>query len=57
MTITQKIEQQKVALTTAAKMSKEKRKDQEKSSKNRESYHTFQIGYLVLVKKHNMEKT
>ena len=56
ITITQKIEQQKGALTTAAKMLGKKKEDQKKSSKNRPSHHNFQMGDLVHVKKQNKEK-
>ena len=56
MTIAQKIEQTQVTLTTAVKNLEKAREQQKKPSKNRPSKHNFQIGDLVLVKKHNKEK-
>ena len=55
MTTAQKIEQTQVTLTTAAKNLEKAREQQKKPSRNRPSQHNFQIGDLVLVKKHNKE--
>ena len=56
MNIDQEIEQTHVTLTTAAINLEKAREQQKKPSKNRPSQRTFQIGDLVLVKKHNKEK-
>ena len=55
MTITQKIEQIQVTLTTAAKSLEKAREQQKKPPRNRPSQHNFQVSDLVLVKKHNKE--
>ena len=56
MTIPEEIEKQNVTLNTAAKMLEKKKEDKKKSSMNRPSHQNFQIGDLVLGKKHNKEK-
>ena len=54
--IVQKIKQTQVTHTTAAKNLKKAREEQKTPSKNRPCQHNFQIGDLVLEKKHNKEK-
>ena len=50
------IEQSRVTLTTAAKMLEKMRENQKRHYKNRKSTHTFKIGDLVLLRKHNKDK-
>ena len=50
------IEHSRVTLSIAAKMLERMRENQERHYKNRKSTHTFKIGDLVLLKKHNKEK-
>ena len=50
------IEQSRVTLSIAAKMLERMRENQKRHYKNRKSTHTFKIGDLVLLKKHNKEK-
>ena len=50
------IEQSRVTLTIAAKMLEKMRENQERHYKNRKSTHTFKIGDLVLLRKHNKDK-
>ena len=56
MNIAQKIDQTQVTLTTTAKNLEKAREQQKKTSMNRSSQHNFQIGDLLLFKKHNKEK-
>ena len=50
------IEQSRVTLTIAAKMLEKMRENQKRHYKNRKSTHTFKIGDLVLLRKHNKDK-
>ena len=50
------IEQSRVTLTIAAKMLEKMRENQKRHYKNRKSTHTFKIGDLVLLSKHNKDK-
>ena len=50
------IEQSRVVLTIVAKMLGRMRENQKRHYKNRRSTHTFKIGDLVLLRKHNKEK-
>ena len=54
--IAKRIEQSCIILSTAAKMLAKKCSDQKKSTNHRPSKHPFQVGDLVLVKKHNKAK-
>ena len=54
--IAKRIEQSCIILSTAAKMLPKKHSDQKKSKNHRPSKHPFQVGDLVLVKKHNKAK-
>ena len=51
-----KIEQSQIALTTAAKNLEKKRALQKKPYENRPSDHSFKVGDLVLLYKHNKDK-
>ena len=48
--------QSRVTLTIAAKMLEKMRENQKRHYKNRKSTHTFKIGDLVLLRKHNKDK-
>ena len=50
------IEQSRVTLTIADKMLEKMRENQKRHYKNRKSTHTFKIGNLVLLRKHNKDK-
>ena len=54
--IAKRIEQSHIILSKAAKMLAKKPSDQKKSTNHRPSKHPFQVGDLVLVKKHNKAK-
>ena len=54
--IAKRIEQSHIILSTASKTLARKHSDQKKSTNHRPSKHPFQVGDLVLVKKHNKAK-
>ena len=56
MTIAKRIDEQRVMLTSAAKMLAKKRKDKKKSSRNRFLHHKFHVWDPVLLKEHNKGK-
>ena len=51
-----RIEQSRVALSTAAKMLEKMRANQKRHYLNRRATHKFQVGDLVLLKKHQADK-
>ena len=55
-TLGRRIEQSRVALSIAAKMLEKMRENQKRYYQNRRYTHTFKIGDLVLLKKHNVDK-
>ena len=50
------IEKTRIALSIAAKWLGKMRDNQKRYYKNRKSTHTFKVGDLVLLKKHNKDK-
>ena len=50
------IQQDQIALTTAAKNLQKKREAQKKPHEHRPSKHKFNVGDLVLLNKHNKDK-
>ena len=55
-TLGNRIKQSRVSLSVAAKMLEKMRANQMRYYQNRRSTHTFKVGDLVLLKKHNVEK-
>ena len=55
-TLGKRIEQSRVSLPIAAKMLEKMRANQKRYYQNRRSTHTFKVGDLVLLKKHNVDK-
>ena len=51
-----RIEQSRIVLATAAKMLAKMRENQKRHYLNRRSIHKFQVGDLVLLKKHQADK-
>ena len=56
ITLGKKIEQSRVSLSIAAKMLEKMRPNQKRYYQNRRSIHTFKVGGLVLLRKHNVDK-
>ena len=54
--LSKQIEQSRVSLSIAAKMLERMRENQKRHYKNRKSVHTFKVGDLVLLRKHNKDK-
>ena len=54
--LAKQIEQSRVTLSIATKMLEKMRENQKRHYQNRKSTHTFKVGDLVLLKKHNKEK-
>ena len=55
-TLGKRIEQSRVSLSIAAKMLEKMRANQKRYYQNRRSTHTFKVGDLVLLRKHNVDK-
>ena len=55
-TLGKRIEQSRVSLSIAAKMLEKMRANQKRYYENRRSTHTFKVGDLVLLRKHNVDK-
>ena len=55
-TLGKRIEQSRVSLSIAAKMLEKMRANQKRYYLNRRSTHTFKVGDLVLLRKHNVDK-
>ena len=55
-TLGKRIEQSRVSLSRAAKMLEKMRTNQKRYYQNRRSAHTFKVGDLVLLQKHNVDK-
>ena len=54
--LAKQIEQSRVTLSIAAKMLGKMRENKKRHYKNRKSVHTFKVGDLVLLRKHNKDK-
>ena len=54
--LAKQFEQSRVTLLIAAKMLEKMRGNQKRHYKNRKSVHTFKVGDLVLLRKHNKDK-
>ena len=55
-TLEKRTEQSRVSLSIAANMLEKMRENQKRYYQNRRSTHTFKVGDLVLLKKHNVNK-
>ena len=55
-TLGKRIEQSRVSLSIAAKMLEKMRANEKRYYQNRRFTHTFKVGDLVLLKKHNVDK-
>ena len=56
MSLGKRVEQSRVSLSIAAKMLEKIRANQKRHFQNRRSTHTFKVGDLVPLKKHNVDK-
>ena len=54
--LAKQIEQSRATLSIAAKMLEKMEENQKRHYKNRKSVHTFKVGDLVLLRKHNKDK-
>ena len=54
--LAKQIQQSRVSLSIAAKMLERMRENQRRHYKNRKSVHTFMVGDLDLLRKHNKDK-
>ena len=55
-TLGKRIEQSRISLSIVAKMLEKMRANQKRYYQSRRSTHTFKVGDLVLLKKHNADK-
>ena len=54
--LAEQIKQSRVSLSIAAKMLEKMRENKKRHYRNRKSVHTFKVGNLVLLRKHNKDK-